>query len=97
MKNDIGKYFNKEENFWTNQKELGMREVFRVIMVKYWASIPLEIIDFAQHNKVQIKKALNFYCECWNNTCVVLHSSYIRKQHLRKEKINKIRSNEWNN
>ena len=48
MENNIKKYFNNEENFWTNQQTLGMREVFRVIMVKHWASIPVESIDFNQ-------------------------------------------------
>ena len=85
MENDIGKYFNEEENFWTNQQVLGMREVLRGIVVKDWVAMPVECIDFTQYNKVLIKKAVVFYCECWNNRCVVLHSPEVRKQYLRKE------------
>ena len=46
-----------------------MREVFRGIMVNNW---------------VEIKKAADFYCERWNNHCVVLHSPEIKKN-LRKK------------
>ena len=35
MENNIEQCFKNEENFQTNQKVLGMREVFRGIMVKY--------------------------------------------------------------
>jgi len=85
MENDIVKYSNKEENFWTNQQVLGMREVFRGIVVRDWVAMPIECIDFTPCNKVLIKKALNFYSECWNNRCVVMHSPEVRKQHLRKD------------
>ena len=85
MENAIEKYFNNEENFWTNQQVLGMREVFRGIMVKDWASTPVESTDFTQHNKVLIKKDVNFYCEYWNNRRVVLHTLEVRKYYLRKE------------
>ena len=46
MPNDIGKYFNNEENFWTNQQVLGKREVFRGIIVKDWVAITVESVDF---------------------------------------------------
>jgi len=85
MENDIVKYFNKEENFWTNQQVLGMRDVFRGIVVRDWGALPIECIDFTPYNKVMIKKAVDFYSACWNNRCVVMHSPEVRKQYLRKE------------
>ena len=85
MENDIDKYFNEEENFWTNQQILGMREVLRGIIVKDWASMQLESMDFSQCNKVLIKNTVDFYFEYWRNRCMVLHAPESIKQHLRKE------------
>ena len=42
MMKDILKYLNKENNFWTNQQVLGMREVFRGVVVKSWIPLLLE-------------------------------------------------------
>ena len=56
MANYIGKYFNKEENFWTNQQVIGMREVLRGIMVKDCVAMPVETMHFTSCNKVLIKK-----------------------------------------
>ena len=53
--------------------------------MKEWASMPVESVNFDQCNRVLIKKALDFCCECWNNRCVVLHSPEVRKQHLIKD------------
>ena len=85
MENDFVKYFNKEENFWTNQQVLEMREVLRGIMAKDWVEILVESMCFTQHDKLLSKNSMEFYSECWNNRCVVLHSPVIRKQCLRKE------------
>ena len=55
------KYFNNVDNFWINQQVIRMRVVFRGIMVKDLVAIPLEIIDYAQHNKVITQKAVIFF------------------------------------
>ena len=62
-----------------------MREVLREIMVKDWVSMKLESTHFTQCDKVLIKKDVDFYCECWNNRCVVLHYPNFRKKNLRKD------------
>ena len=57
MINEIVKYFNEEENFWTNQKVMGVREVFRCVVVKSWVAMPVKNMDFKKHNKMLIKKS----------------------------------------
>ena len=39
MIKNIGKYFNKEQNFWTNHQVIGIREVFGGILVKKLGSV----------------------------------------------------------
>ena len=73
MMNDIVKYFNKEENLWTNQQFIGVREFFRGVVVKSWVAMPVESADFKRHNKIFIKKA-EFCSECWKERCNMLHS-----------------------
>ena len=55
MTKEIGKKFNKEENCWTSRQVLGVREVFRGIVVKDWVTMPVGSADFTQHNKALIK------------------------------------------
>ena len=45
----------------------------------------VESTYFKKHNKVLIKKAVQFYSECWKERCNVLHSPKCRKQYLNKE------------
>ena len=85
MVNDIVKYFNTEEFFWTNQQAWGVREIFRGVVVKSWVAMPVESIKFKKHNKILIKKAVEFYSKCWKERCNVLHSLECRKQRLNKE------------
>ena len=57
MMKDIIKHFNKENNFLTNQKAIGMREVFRGVVVKIVVALPLESITFnKKHNNILVKK-----------------------------------------
>ena len=60
---DIGTYFNGEAKFWTNQQVLGIREVFRGVVVKIWVAMPLERVIFLVHNKIIVREAVNFYSQ----------------------------------
>ena len=35
---DVRKYFQRESDFWTNHQVLGMREVFRGVVIKIWVA-----------------------------------------------------------
>ena len=50
-----------------------MIEVFRVVTVNAWVSIPNEIIDYSKYNKVLIEKGLSFHYDLCNKRCVVSH------------------------
>ena len=42
--NEISNFLNKENNFQANQKAIGMREVFRGVVVKSWVALLLQSI-----------------------------------------------------
>ena len=76
MINDIVKIFNKEDFFWKNQQVIGVREVFRGIVVKSWVGMPVESIDFKKYNKILMKKAVEFSVKVGerNAMCCILLS-----------------------
>ena len=76
---DVGKYFNNEQNFWTNQQVIGIREVLKGIAVKNWVLFPVESTEFKKYNKILINKEFDFYSECWKDRFKMLHSPEIRK------------------
>ena len=49
---------------------IGIREVFRGIVVKYWVSMPTESIDCTQCNEELINIAICLYCEYLKDRCV---------------------------
>ena len=55
--NDVQNFFNGENDFWTNKQVLGMREVFRGVVVKSWVAFPTENINFRVHNKIIVHEA----------------------------------------
>ena len=84
MINDVRKYFNKESNYWTNQQVIGMREVFRRVVVKFWVALPLESVNFSKYNKILVRKAVELYSSCWREQYNVLHSPEYEKIILNK-------------
>ena len=64
---------------------IGVREVFKGVVVKNWEVLPFESIEFTNHNKLLIKKAVEFYSEYWKDRSNVLHPPEIRKQNLSRE------------
>ena len=52
--------------FHANQENLRMTEVFRGALVREWESIPNEIVDYSQCNKVLIAKGVSLHAEYWN-------------------------------
>ena len=81
----VRKYFNRESNFCTNQQVLGMREVFRGVVVKSWVYLPLEKIKFSKHNEKLVRKAVNLHSECRKEQNNALHSPEYKKINLNKE------------
>ena len=46
MSEDVRKYYNKENNFWTNRQVFGMREVSKGFFIESWVALSLESIKF---------------------------------------------------
>ena len=53
---------------------IGVREVFRGILVKNWVGLPVESTEFKKHNKILINKVVEFYSECCKDRFKMLHS-----------------------
>ena len=73
MIKNVRKYFNREINFWTNQQVLGMREVFRGVVVKSWIELPLQIITFSKYNIILAREEVELHSACWRVRYNLLH------------------------
>ena len=82
---DISKYFDGDENYWTNQQVIGLREIFRGVVVTNWVAMPLERVNFLAHNKIIVREAVKFYSECWKERCKALHTPEYEISSLREE------------
>ena len=71
MLNDVSKYFNKNNNHYTNQQLIGCKDLFRGLIVKECAIENQSRIIFHQHNKVLVKSCVQCYHECWKRMCGV--------------------------
>ena len=85
MLNDINKYFNDNEDYYTNQQMIGHRDLFRGVVVKEWVMKNHNNINFHAYNKVLVKISVQFYHECWKRRCVVLHDPEVQKKVLKEE------------
>ena len=85
MLNDINKYFNNNEDYYTNQQMIGYRDLFRGVVVKEWVIENQNNINFYAYNKVLVKSCVQFYNECWKRRCVVLHDPEVQKKVLKEE------------
>ena len=88
---DIRKCFEGDDIYQTNQQVLGIKEMFRGVVVANWVAMPLERVKFTPSNKIIVKEAGNFYNECWNERYKELHAPECEKLMLR-EKIKKNKS-----
>ena len=85
MLNDVNKYFNNNDDYYTNQQLIGHRELFRGVVVKEWVIENQNNINFHAYNKVLVKSCVQFYHECWKRRCVVLHDPEVQKKVLKEE------------
>ena len=74
MVNDVNKYFDNNNYYYTNKQLIGHINLFRVVIVKEWAIGNHNKINCHVHNKVLVKICIHFYHECWKRRCVVLHN-----------------------
>ena len=63
--NDISRYLKNEKSFESNQEMLGMRNMFRGIVVKSWTGNNFETSADCKHNKMIVKESARFYNEHW--------------------------------
>ena len=54
MLKDTNKYFDKEDDYYTNQRLIGCKNVFRGVIVKDWVMCNNNRVKFHPHNKVLI-------------------------------------------
>ena len=59
----IRKLLNNERRFETNQEMLGMRNVFRGIVIKSWTGNDFDASNDRKFNKIIVKKSVLFYTE----------------------------------
>ena len=60
MLNDINKYFNNDNDYYTNQQLIGHIDMFRGVVVKEWVVGNDDNINFHACNKVLVKSCVKF-------------------------------------
>ena len=86
--NDVKKYFNKTNNYCSNQQLIGCKDLFRGVMVKEWVMGNQGRIDFPQCNTVVVKICVQHYHECQKRRCVALHNPKVQIEKLKDEVLN---------
>ena len=83
---DISKLLNNETSFETsfetNQEILGMRNVFRWIVIKSWTGNDFDTSEDRKNNKTIVKESVLFNTESWVDRCKALHDEEEKKKRL---------------
>lgn len=85
MIEDVKRYFEQDGQLYTNQSKLGMKNLFRGMIVKQWVDTNQSDIDYLEYNKVFVKSCVTFYHECWKSRCVELHKDEVQIELLREQ------------
>ena len=85
MLNDISKYSNNGDDYYTNQQLIGHKDIFRGVVVKEWVMGNDNNINFHTCNKVLVKSSVTFYHDYWKRRCVVLHEPQFQIKALKEE------------
>jgi len=64
---------NQGEDIETNQDSIGMKYIFRGILIKAWTGENFAMIKYTMLNRIIAKYCMNFYMECWTNRNLKLH------------------------
>ena len=61
------KFVRDDENgeYKTNQQHVGMKDLFRGYVVKYWKGVELNTNKHHELNKMVVKKCVECYVGCW--------------------------------
>ena len=70
---DLKRYFDDDGQLCTNQHKIGMKILFRGMIVKEWVDNNQNEIDYLEHNKGIVKSCVHFYHEFWKTRCAELH------------------------
>ena len=82
MLNDVSRHLKNKTSFEINQEILGMRNLFRGIVVKSWIGNNFETSVDHEHNKSIVKESVKCCNECWLDRCNVLHDEEEQKKRL---------------
>ena len=93
MMKDLKRYFDAEGQLCTNQHKIGMKNLFRRMIVKEWVDNNQNDIYCLEHNKEIVKSCVHFYHECWKTRCVELHKEGNQLELLR-EQVKRIKESE---
>ena len=85
MVNDVNKFFDNSNDYYTNQQLIWCRDLFRVVIVKEWAMGNHNIGKLYACNKVLVKICIYFYHVFWKVICVEWHDLQVQKKVLKEE------------
>ena len=85
MANDVNKFFNNSDDYHTNKKLIGCRDLFRGVTVKEWAIGNHNISKLHVHNKVLVKSCVHLYHEFWKIRRIMLHKLEVQQKVLQEE------------
>lgn len=82
---DVKKFLKNEGTFHTNQAIVGLKQLFRGIVVKKWIEHNERFIEHHECNKVLVKKCVNFYHKTWKLRCIEWHKEEHKVKVLRDQ------------
>ena len=86
MIKDIKRYFSGDETeCYTNQQLIGIKALFRGVIVKEWVAVNNENINYHECNRKIVKSCIRFYHDCWKERCEALHKDDKQKEALEEE------------
>ena len=75
---DILNYLRQNNQYQTNQRQIGFQNLFRGIVVKNWTDHNLDY----KYNKIIVYETVTHYHTCWKERCSLLHDDTIQRERL---------------
>ena len=68
----------EEEDFETNQSFIGMKQLFRGIIIRAWFGTNFEMNKYVEYNKIIVQYCMKYYWQCWIDRNEIINDSIVQ-------------------